>query len=174
MKAKDHHIEIEIDKLTRSIENVITSDSFPTEITILENSDLELISKKHGWRFDWKAEFRLPDRDVYKLTIRDNLSVIQGLISITEKADHVYIHLIESAPFNIGKQKVYLGVPGNLFAFACKLSFHRGDEGYVSFTSKSNLIEHYSKTLGAKLFGNQLMIIDTIAASRLINKYFND
>ena len=120
MKAKDHHIEIEIDKLTRSIENVITSDSFPTEITILEKSDLELISKKHGWQFDWKAEFRLPDRDVYKLTIRDNLSVIQGLISITENADHVYIHLIESAPFNIGKQKVYLGVPGNLFAFVIR------------------------------------------------------
>jgi hypothetical protein len=28
--------------------------------------------------------------------------------------------------------------------------------------------------LGAQLVGNQLMIIDTIAASKLINKYFND
>ena len=173
MKAKEHHLEIEIDKLTRSIENFITGDSFPTEVSILENSDLQLITKKHGWQFDWKAEFRLPDRDVYKLTIRNNLSVIQGLISITEKSDHVYIHLIESAPFNIGKQKVYLGVPGNLIAFVCKLSFHRGYEGYVSFTSKSNLIEHYMKTLGAKLVGSQLMIIDTMAASKLINKYFN-
>ena len=174
MKAKEHHIEIEIDKLTRSIENLITGDSFPTEVTILENADLQLIIKKHGWRFDWNAEFRLPDRDVYKLTIRDNLSVIQGLISLTEKADHVYMHLIESAPFNIGKQKVYLGVPGNLIAFACRLSFHRGYEGYISFTSKSNLIEHYISTLGAKLVGNQLMIIDTIAASKLINKYFKE
>jgi len=84
------------------------------------------------------------------------------------------MHLIESAPFNIGKQKVYLGVPGNLIAFACRLSFHRGYEGYISFTSKSNLIEHYIRTLGAQLVGNQLMIIDTIAASKLINKYFND
>jgi hypothetical protein len=28
--------------------------------------------------FDWKAEFKLADRDVYKLAIRDNLSIIQG------------------------------------------------------------------------------------------------
>jgi hypothetical protein len=40
------------------------------------------------------------------------------------------MHLIESAPFNKGKNKVYAGVPGNLVAFACKLSFQRGFEGY--------------------------------------------
>ena len=52
------------------------------------------------------------------------------------------MHLIESAPFNLGKEKIYLGVPGNLVAFACKLSFQRGGEGYVSFLSKTKLIEH--------------------------------
>ena len=35
-----------IDKLTNSIENVITGDSFATEISILTNSDLKTVLKK--------------------------------------------------------------------------------------------------------------------------------
>ena len=90
------------------------------------------------------------------------------------KSDHVYMHLVESAPFNIGKQKVYAGVPGNLVAFACKLSFQHGHDGNVAFISKTQLIEHYEKTLGAFHFGGRLMIIETQAALRLVNKYFKN
>lgn len=57
------------------------------------------------------------------------------------KPDHVYLHLIEGAPFNIGKQKTYFEVPGNLVAYSCKLSFQRGGDGYVSFTAKTKLID---------------------------------
>ncbi|MEI6753633.1 MAG: hypothetical protein WCK78_10740 [Paludibacter sp.] len=111
-------------------------------------------------------------RDVYKLTIVNNPHIIQGLISLEVKFDHVFIHLVESAPFNKGKSKVYSGVPGNLVAFACKLSFQRGHEGNVSFISKTQLVEHYEKTLGAFHFGGRVMIIETNAALKLINKYF--
>ena len=82
------------------------------------------------------------------------------------------MHLVESAPFNKGKNKVYNGVPGNLVAYACKLSFQRGHQGNVSFISKSELIQHYIKTLGAIHFGGRLMIIETQAALKLIDKYF--
>lgn len=88
------------------------------------------------------------------------------------KSDHVYMHLVESAPFNKGKTKVYSGVPGNLVAFACKLSFQRGHDGNVSFISKTQLVDHYEKTLGAFHFSGRLMIIETQAALKLINKYF--
>jgi len=172
MKKDNQHIDIEIDKLTNSIENVITGDSFPTEVLLLEKLDLSHITKNNGWLFNWKSEFQFPDRDVYKLTIMGNPSIIQGLISITERQDHVYMHLIESAPFNLGKNKVYLGVPGNLIAFACRVSFHRGFDGYVSFISKTQLVEHYVKTLGATNVGGQLMVINTNSALRLIDKYF--
>jgi len=155
MKDKLQYIDIEIDKLTRSIENRTTGDSFQTEILLLENNDLKSITKRNDWLFEWKAEFRMADRDVYKLTIRDNNSIIQGLVSLTEREDHIYMHLIESAPFNRGKEKVYVGVPGNLVAFACKLAFHRGFEGYISFRSKSILLDYYEKTLGAKHIGGQ-------------------
>jgi len=106
------------------------------------------------------------------LTIANNQEIIQGLISIEIKADHVYIHLLESAPFNKGKTKVYAGVPGNLVAFACKLSFQRGHEGNVSFFSKTQLIQHYIDSLGAIHVGGRIIIMDSIAALKLINKYF--
>jgi hypothetical protein len=133
---------------------------------------LKGVSKKNNWVFDWKFEFKQPQRDVYKLTIVNNQHVIQGLISLEVKSDHIYMHLVESAPFNKGKSKIYMGVPGNLVAFACKLSFQRGYEGNVSFISKSQLIQHYVHTLGAMHVGGRIMIIDTIASLKLIDKYF--
>ena len=166
------YIDIEIDRLTNSIENVITGDSFQTDVSLLNKSDLKLITKKNGWLFNWKNEYKQPDRDVYKLTIRGNSDIIQGLVSITEREDHIYMHLIESATFNLGQSKVYVGVPGNLVAFVCRMSFHRGFEGYVSFTAKTQLIEHYEKTLGAKNVGGHLMVINTDAALKLLDKYF--
>ena len=84
------------------------------------------------------------------------------------------MHLVESTPFNKGKTKVYSGVPGNLVAFACKLSFQRGHEGNVAFISKTQLIEHYTVSLEAVHFGGRLMIINTDAALKLINKYFTN
>lgn len=82
--------------------------------------------------------------------------------------------LIENAPFNKGREKMYVGVAGNLVAFTCKLSFQRGHEGNVSFISKTQLIDHYVKTLGAIHFGGRIMIIDAKAAIKLINRYFHD
>jgi hypothetical protein len=172
MRRNPQYIDIEIDKLTNSIENVITGDGFQTVVSLIDKKDLKSITKKNGWLFNWKSEYQQPDRDVYKLTIEGNSNVVQGLISITERVDHVYMHLIESAPYNLGRNKVYYGVPGNLVAFICRISFHRGFEGYVSFTAKTQLIEHYQKTLGAMSAGGQLMVINTDAALQLIDKYF--
>jgi hypothetical protein len=174
---KDHEkqgIDIEIDELTNSIKNLISGDSFQTDISMVSGSDLKTITKKNNWQFDWKYELRQPERDVYKLTIVNNQTIIQGLVSLEIKFDHVYMHLVESAPFNKGKGKVYSGVPGNLVAFACKLSFQRGHEGNVAFISKTQLIPHYEDSLGAVHVGGRLMIIETGAANKLINRYFSN
>lgn len=161
-----------IDNLTNSIENVVTGDNFATEVALVTPTDLRTVPKKQGWAFEWKWEYKQPERDVYKLTIVNNPAVIQGLISLEVKVDHVYMHLVESAPFNKGKGKVYAGVPGNLVAFACKLAFQRGHEGNVAFFAKTKLIQHYIDSLGASQVHGQNMIIGTIAALKLINKYF--
>jgi hypothetical protein len=163
-----------VDNLTNSIENVVTGDSFATEISVITITDLKSVAKKNGWNFNWRDEFKEPERDVYKLTIVNNQNIIQGLVSLEVKEDHVYMHLVESAPFNKGKNKIYTGVAGNLVAFACKLSFQRGHKDNVSFLSKTQLIEHYEKTLGAIHFGGRIMIIETNTALKLINKYFKN
>ena len=171
-KRKEIALDFIVDKLTNSIENIITGDSFATDISIVAFSDLKNVTKKNKWQFDWKYEYKQPERDVYKLTITNNESIIQGLVSLEIKSDHVYMHLIESAPFNKGETKVYAGVPGNLVAFVCKLSFQRGHEGNVSFFSKTQLVQHYIDSLGAMHVGGRIMIIDTISALKLIDKYF--
>jgi hypothetical protein len=51
------------------------------------------------------------------------ISLLKCLVSLEVKSDHVYMYLLENAPFNKGQTKVYAGVAGNLVAYACKLSF---------------------------------------------------
>ena len=73
MTPKDlYKLDFEIDKLTDSILNTISGDSFQTEISLLTKSDLKTITKSRGWLFNWRHEFNQPDREVYKLTIIDN------------------------------------------------------------------------------------------------------
>ena len=167
-------IDIEIDKLTHSIENVVTGDSFPTEILSLSKPDLVHLTQKNGWKFNWKKEYMLPDRDVFKLTILWNPTIIQGLISITQKQGYLEMNLIESAPFNYGINKMHNGVAGNLVAFACKRSFELGFDGFIAFTAKTTLIDHYTKTLGAVSIGGQRMAIEEKQALELVKRYFND
>ena len=94
-----------IDKLTNSIENTTTGDSFQTEVSLVSTANLKTVLKKNGWDFDWRSELKQPEREIYKLTIQGNPTIIQGLMSIEVRSDHVYLHLIESAPFNKGGEK---------------------------------------------------------------------
>jgi hypothetical protein len=167
----NRQINVEIDKLTRSIENAITGDSFKTEILPLSQKDIKQF-QKNDWLFDWTMEVKDKNKSVYKLVIVENPNIIQGLISLQDKGDHVFMHLIESTKFNRGSKKVYLGVPGNLVAFACKFSFDSGYLGYVSFESKTKLIDHYKLTLGADLLFGNIMAIDTKSAQKLVEQYF--
>ena len=52
-KTKQIGLDFVVDKLTNSIENVVTGDSFPTDITLITNSDVNTIIKKKIWVFDW-------------------------------------------------------------------------------------------------------------------------
>jgi hypothetical protein len=82
--------------------------------------------KKVDWQFDRAKEIKDKTKEVYKLTTANNPTIIQGLLSIEDKQDHIFMHLIESAKFNKNKHKVYFGVPGNLVAYACKFSTEKG------------------------------------------------
>lgn len=170
-KKKEIGLGFEIDKLTNSIENILTGEVFDTEIVKLSESDRKQIVKS-DWQFDWIKEVKDKTKAVYKLTTVNNPTIIQGLLSIEDKQDHIFMHLIESSKFNKGKGKVYLGVPGNLVAYACKVAFDKGYEGFLAFDAKTTLIKHYKESLGATYFRGQRMFIETRAAIKLIAQYF--
>lgn len=169
MKQNKNRIAL-IDKLTNSIVNRITGDSFDTTALPVFAKELVGLQKK-GWNFNWTTEFK--KYTVVKLVIQNNESIIQGLMSFDIRKGYIEIDLLESSPFNIGKNKVYEGVAGNLFAYACKVSFEKGYDGYVAFTAKSQLTKHYETAIGAEIYHPpNRMAIDTPAATKLVKQYF--
>jgi len=171
---KEKNLDFEVDKLTDSIINRISGDSFETQILRFRKPDIKETTKSKGWKFNWKLELADIVKDVYKLTIIQNPKIIQGLVSLSIESDHIAMHLLENAPFNIGRKKLYEGVAGNLVAFCCKISFQNGMDGFVAFRSKTKLIEHYIKTLGAIHLRGQKMIIPSESAKILVDKYFKN
>lgn len=164
-------LDFEIDKLTNSIENISTAEVFDTDIVLLTETENNQIIEQ-DWQFDWITELKDKTKAVFKLTTVNNPIIIQGLLSIEDKQDHIFMHLIESSKFNKGKGKIYLGVPGNLVAYACKVSVEKGYEGFLAFDAKTSLIKHYKDTLGASHFRGKRMFVETSAAIKLISHYF--
>jgi hypothetical protein len=171
-KEQEIHLDFVVDKLTNSIQNTISGDSFQTEVARFTITDSKNITVKNGWNFNWKTELKDDTKEVYKLTIVNNLDIVQGLLSVSKEADYIYMNLLENAPFNIGQNKLYEGVAGNLVAYACKLSFQYGFDGFVAFTAKTKLVRHYEESLGAYHFGGHPMIILTESSKLLVEKYF--
>jgi hypothetical protein len=84
------------------------------------------------------------------------------------------MNALELAPHNIGqKNKRYEHVAGCLIAFAGKESFKlKGNySGFLTFMSKTSLMQWYSKKYGAQAALGQRMYIDNTNGLRLINKY---
>ena len=168
-------IDIEIDSLTNCLVCRETGEQLDTEFRLV----LKTITKKdaavlqqNGWKFDWSIPHQ-HDYEVYELLLKDNPKV-QGMIALKHIRDQFYTHvdIVEAAPENIGKTGKYKGVGAHLFAIACKLSWDVGNEGYVQFTAKTNLVEHYRNTLGARNIDTQRMFIDSYGALKLIKTYF--
>lgn len=172
---RSHDIDVPIDAITDCLTETKTGKTFPTDyhqITkkITAKAAKELIQA--GWRFDWS----LPQKNgfqVIKLSLKGS-SELQGLIALAHYPDLKFtqIDLVEAAPFNVGAKGKFRGVGAHLFAIACKLSMENGNEGFIRFTAKTNLVDHYAKTLGAVAIDFQNMYIDTKGALRLIQKYF--
>jgi hypothetical protein len=99
-ERKKIELDFVVDALTNSIRNTISGDSFRTEVLRLTKNDLKQITKKNGWNFNWKTELENNIKEVYKLTIVGNTNIVQGLVSLTKNSDHIYMDLLENAPFN--------------------------------------------------------------------------
>ena len=165
-----------IDRITDCIIEVKSGRKVETDVSRVTNADLKTVLKKNGWKFNWRRELANPAKQVYKLKTIEGDERVQCMISIIPKPQDRLIDmpLIETAPHNFGRRKQYWGVPGNLVAFACKMSFEMGFDGYLRFVPKTALIAHYQRELGAIIVGNNCMGILTPQAMILVNSYFKN
>ncbi|MDR1536689.1 MAG: hypothetical protein LBU32_01600 [Clostridiales bacterium] len=117
----------------------------------------------------------LQKSNIYKLMVEGD-NAIQGLVSAEVIRGAVYVHLVESAPHNLGRSKLYEGVGGHLFAIAIKLSIANGFGVYIFFDAKNaELATHYSKMLGAVRLPTRVheyrMQVDEVQAHKIIDEY---
>jgi len=131
--------------------------------------------KRDGWSFNWIKAYKETPQSIFALIETTNERV-HGVVQLINDDGMLIMQLLELAPYNIGAKKEYSNVAGILIAFACKQAFklETNYQGYLTFVSKTKLVELYkTKYLATQTIGNR-MYIDPIAGNKLINKYLEN
>lgn len=134
-------------------------------------SDFERLNIDLNFSFNWKKESL---NELYAIKFAEGEEIL-GLMSLIDHPSEfrIHINLLESAISHRGKNKQILNIPGCLIAYACKLSFMNGYNGFVSLIPKTELIEYYINTYGFTKVGRQLAIFDEDSES-LIQKFIGN
>ncbi len=129
---------------------------------------------KDAWIFDWSATLKEQNSMIYALRIIENEEIV-GLLKLKNEHGMLIMDLIEISSKNIGKAKKYIDVAGILIAFACLESFKLDTnyKGYLTFVSKSNLVDFYKNKYGASVSFGQRMFFTPEVALNLIKKYLH-
>ena len=130
--------------------------------------------KKDGWNFNWRQLSKEENGQTFILRTINSPNQVEGALQLKFEYDMLVMDALELASHNIGqKNKRYDYVAGCLIAFACRESFKiEGDyKGFLTFVSKTNLIEWYAKKYGAELALGQRMFIDWGNGEKLIERY---
>lgn len=128
--------------------------------------------KKDGWNFNWLKAFRDHPKSIYAI-IEKRSQKVHGVIQLINDEGMLIMELIELAPFNIGYKKEYNNIAGCLIAFGCResLKLDSAYHGYLTFVSKSKLVDYYkSKYYATQTLGTR-MYIDPISGQKLIRTY---
>ena len=169
-------VDIRIDGFTNCLLLRETGEEWDTQYRLISRTITKPAAEKlreAGWQFDWSIP-HTNGYEVYELLLKDTEDC-QGMIAIKHIRSQLYTHvdIAESAPQNKGRKGKYQGVGAHLFAIACKLSWDAGNEGFVQFKAKTDLVQHYKETLNAKNIDKQNMYLDCYDAVRLIRIYFS-
>ena len=150
-----------------------TNLGIDSKIEIIDKKLIPL--KKLGWNFNWKELHKTEGSVFYKISCIETPKVVEGIIMLTLFSDEMlFMNNIELAPRNIGANRTYDNVAGCLLAYACRKSFEigRGNyKGYLSFDSKTNLIELYRTKYGATLAMGNKMYFSPEAGKSLMKQY---
>lgn len=145
------------------------------EALISKASKKDLPLKRDGWQFTWKKLGKTEGAQFYKLVTVENPDVVEGMLMLTLiNEEMLYMNNIEVAPHNYGQNGKYDNVAGGLIAFGCYQSFEQGRNyylGYLSFESKTKLIELYQNKYGATFAMGHKMFFDPEAGKKLMKKF---
>ncbi len=166
-------IDVEIDEFTPCLRRMSDGKIVSTRFETIHPNKADF----REWQFDWSDRGKAHE---FKALYADGDDRIQGMLeySDVQSDKSVFVHLVESAPFNSPNNpnftgvKEYNGVGAHLFAEAVKMSYERGYDGYVFFDSKTKLIDYYEKELGAVRIGTTRMFIGGKASRDLYERYY--
>ena len=145
---------------------------------------VSLPSVTDGWRFNFNKHAKKKGFETYVLVTEETSEKIEGCLTF-EMKDKVepYMAYVEIAPHNKGEVKEYENVAGCLIAFACRLSFIRGEgdfEGYLAFDvmeedkeDETKLMAVYSIKYNARRIDDTTMIIPPEGGQKLIDEFLN-
>jgi hypothetical protein len=142
------------------------------EILVAERKDAP--SKRDGWNFNWIKLIQEENSHVYFLKTIESPKSVEGALQLKIENGMLIMELLEIAPHNIGQEnKKYDHVAGCLIAFACRESIKIDGVymGFLTFVSKTNLIEWYTGKYGAVLALGHRMYIDYNSGLKLIKEY---
>ena len=132
--------------------------------------------KKDGWKFDWNKLIKEKNCKIYVLRLKDSTKSIEGIVQLKIENKLLIMDVIEIAPHNLGSaNKRFDYVAGCLIAFGCRKSFEiEGSyKGFLTFMSKTSLIDWYQDKYGATRALGQRMFIDDVNGLKLIKKYLD-
>ncbi|KAA3628745.1 MAG: hypothetical protein DWQ02_19000 [Bacteroidetes bacterium] len=147
------------------------------EAKIMDGFSGEMPFRNKGWQFAWKELAKVEGAEFYKIVLKETPDIPEGLLMLTLiNEELLFMNNLEVAPHNYGSDGKYEHVAGCLIAFACKKSFELGRGsylGFLSFDSKTELIEFYQKKYGATWAVGQKMFIDPLQGRKLMEKFLN-
>jgi hypothetical protein len=145
---------------------------------------INLPSVTDGWRFNFNKHSKKKKFETYILVSEETSEKIEGCL-IFEMKDKVepYMAYVEIAPHNKGTVKEYVNIAGCLIAYACRLSFTKGEgdfEGWLAFDvleedkeDEIKLMSLYSQKYNALRFGDTTMVIPPEGGQKIIDEFLN-
>ena len=154
--------------------DVVNNQLVEAEIVPANGTKIPL--KKDGWNFNWKNLIKEKNSEVLVLKLKGVDKSIEGVLQLKIMDEMLVMEVLEIAPHNVGREnRKYNYVAGCLIAFACRESFKLESEyrGFLTFVSKTNLIEWYKKKYKAEQGLGQRMFISAENSLKLIHEYLN-
>jgi hypothetical protein len=143
---------------------------------------INLPSVAEGWRFNFNKHSKKKNFETYVLISEETSEKIEGCL-IFEMKDKIepYMAYVEIAPHNKGTIKEYDNVAGCLIAYACRLSFTKGEgdfTGWLAFdvieedkNDEIKLMAMYSQKYHALRFRETTMVIPPQGGQKLIDEF---